>query len=198
MHHTVDISECKTSHVSQTHTYKISKLHHKIYFIQLICYDERELCTYFFFLKRRIVFFSFHFHPRYNIVIFFGALMMRCLNCAFHSTHNRTGNVSYIALHFAATHTSFVCRMIRSLRNHMKQLCMCSTNVHTTHRQRFLYACFKLLFEWFRWCKHVLCSFDALPLSGAYVHIFRSFIRSFVRPFICIHFLLNTCLSHWF
>lgn len=85
----------------------------------------------------------------YDIVIFLlvdGARMMRCLHCAFHIPCHiySLWNVSYIALHFAAT--SFVCRMVRTLRvpyeavvQSLPQMFMCDA-----HRRRFLLCSFHI------------------------------------------------------
>lgn len=131
----------------------------------------------------------FHFNsPSLQHCQFFCWLMVHwwCVVCIVHFQSTR--NVSYIALHFATTH-AHIARMQNdsySLRNHMKHKCerVCSPNVHTgrTGNDSF-YACFILVVEWFRWwCMY--CAVHSMLCRGA-VRTHISFIRSFVRPFIC-------------
>lgn len=136
-----------------------------------------------------------------------GALMMRCLHCAF-STFNIMLEMYHISPYTlccccfyccCCTHTSFACRMIRTLYATIWSNRVSSTNVHTTHRQRFLLGFVSTTASWLNDFDGVCTVFIRCFAVERCVHILRSLACSLVRPFICIHFLLlSTCLSHRF
>lgn len=137
---------------------------------------------------------SFHFHPRYNIVIFLlvhGALMMRCLHCAF------PAYIIMLEMYHISPHTLCCCccccthtHIVRmqndsyTLRHHMKQLCVFHKCAYDAQATIPSWVRFSIVVEWFRWCMNCIHSMLCRWAVRTHTSFFRSLVRSYVRLFV--------------
>lgn len=177
----------------KTHKYKISRLHHNICSL-FSSYATQETWIMYIFcsIAHNHFFSSISFSPSLQHCHFFRWFMVHwwCVVCIVHFQRSTSCSkcIIYRHIHFAAvaahTHRSHAEWFVHSTPPYEAIVCRPQMCIRRTGNDSFL-GSFQLQHRgWMISMVYVLCSFDALPLSGAYTFFVLSLVRSFVRSVV--------------